>query len=160
MIAATTGAPTRKPGTRLKSSVNRKTAIWYQLPRAQSTNMWLAEWTAEVLAILGLVETTLTRKKLGSGQTTLYLDSHSGLLGNQTAAGVRTVYSTKRAKGIITGMMRLALAPWPSYAARRGAQVGEKRQNWKQYDSNIEISSKSNQARARNFWVKKAHSRP
>ena len=43
MTAATTGAPTPRRGTRLKLSVNRKTATWLPLPRTQSTNMWWKE---------------------------------------------------------------------------------------------------------------------
>ena len=39
VITATTGAPTGRRGTRLKSFASRKMAIWHQLPRRRSTNM-------------------------------------------------------------------------------------------------------------------------
>ena len=113
MTAATTGAPTPRRGTRLKLSASRKTATWLPLPRRQSTNMCGKDLTAGAFASHGSVETTLMRRALGSGQTAVLLNSHSGIMEMRTACTTGFLES---------GMMELVLPPrsHPSYAARRG----------------------------------------
>ena len=85
MITATSGAPTGRRGTRQKSSVSRKMAIWHQLPQILSTSMCLKDLPAEALLDLhGWVAMTLIRKALGGGQTAVLLNSQPGIWGNQT----------------------------------------------------------------------------
>ena len=67
------------------------------------------------------------RRAFGSGQMAVLFNSHSGILDNQTTmGGMRTAYTTGMGG---SGMMRLVPVAIPSYAAKRRAQVGDKRQN-------------------------------
>ena len=64
------------------------------------------------------------RRALGSGQMAVLLNSHSGILDNQTTVGeMRTACTTG---GRESGMMHLAQNHSASYAARRRVQVEEK----------------------------------
>ena len=123
---ASSGKLTTRHGTALRFAASRKMPIWRQSPLTLSTNMCWKEWEVVTCPTYGLEAMTRMRRVLGSGQMGVLLNSHSGVLKNQTVSEVmKTVWcmvgSLQDMK--TCGMIYPAQLVWKdSYAARKFAQ--------------------------------------
>ena len=128
---ASSGRLITRPGTALRFAASRKMPIWRQSPLRPSTNMCWKEWEPETCPTYGLVAMTRMRRVLGSGLMGVLLNSHSGVLENQTISEVmKTVWymgghlgGTQMDGAQTCGMITTAKLMWKdSYAARKFAE--------------------------------------